>query len=90
MLPRPSPAAAPTQDRRRPPHWPQHRQDPPCQPRRNRRDRPCGRARPAESPADPDPYEWAVAERRYLSEESMANIGQPIVTVEDTPFAITA
>jgi putative transposase len=26
--------------------------------------------------------EWAVAERRYLSEESMAKIGQPVTTVE--------
>ena len=34
--------------------------------------------------------EWAVAERRYLSEESMAKIGQPPVTVEDAPLAITA
>ena len=34
--------------------------------------------------------EWAVAERRYLSEESMAKIGEPVVTVDDTPLAITA
>jgi transposase-like protein len=34
--------------------------------------------------------EWAVAERRYLSEESMATIGQPITTVEEAPLAITA
>jgi putative transposase len=34
--------------------------------------------------------EWAVAERRYLSEESMAKIGQPAVTVEEAPLAITA
>jgi transposase-like protein len=34
--------------------------------------------------------EWAVAERRYLSEESMAKIGQPNPTVEDAPLAITA
>src|ERR1700730_17536963 len=34
--------------------------------------------------------EWAVAERRYLSEESMAKIGQPITTVEEAPLAITA
>jgi putative transposase len=34
--------------------------------------------------------EWAVAERRYLSEESMATIGQPVVTVEEAPLAITA
>ncbi len=34
--------------------------------------------------------EWAVAERRYLSEESMANIGEPAATIEETPFAITA
>jgi len=34
--------------------------------------------------------EWAVAERRYLSEESMTTIGQPITTVEETPLAITA
>jgi transposase-like protein len=34
--------------------------------------------------------EWAVAERRYLSEESMAKIGEPVVTVDQTPLAITA
>ena len=34
--------------------------------------------------------EWAVSERRYLSEESMAKIGEPVVTVEDVPLAITA
>jgi transposase-like protein len=34
--------------------------------------------------------EWAVAERRYLSEESMAKIGQPITTVEEVPLPITA
>ena len=34
--------------------------------------------------------EWAVAERRYLSEESMAKIGQPATTVEEAPLAITA
>jgi transposase-like protein len=34
--------------------------------------------------------EWAVAERRYLSEESMAKIGEPVVTVEEAPLAITA
>ncbi len=34
--------------------------------------------------------EWAVAERRYLSEESMAKIGQPTPTVTDAPIAITA
>jgi putative transposase len=34
--------------------------------------------------------EWAVAERRYLSEESMAKIGEPVVTVDDEPLAITA
>ena len=33
--------------------------------------------------------EWAVAERRYLSEESMANLDQP-TTTEEAPFAITA
>jgi putative transposase len=35
-------------------------------------------------------HEWAVAERRYLSEESMATIGQPVTTVEEAPLAITA
>ena len=34
--------------------------------------------------------EWAVAERRYLSEESMAKIGEPITTVEEAPLPITA
>ena len=34
--------------------------------------------------------EWAVAERRYLSEESMAKIGQEVPTVEEVPLAITA
>ena len=34
--------------------------------------------------------EWAVAERRYLSEESMAKIGEPVITVEEAPLAITA
>ena len=34
--------------------------------------------------------EWAVAERRYLSEESTAKIGEPVVTVDDEPLAITA
>jgi transposase-like protein len=34
--------------------------------------------------------EWAVAERRYLSEESMATIGQPALTAEEAPLAITA
>jgi putative transposase len=34
--------------------------------------------------------EWAVAERRYLSEESMTKIGQHHVTVEEAPLAITA
>jgi transposase-like protein len=34
--------------------------------------------------------EWAVAERRYLSEESMAKIGQPAATVEEAPLTITA
>ena len=34
--------------------------------------------------------EWAVAERRYLSEESMAKIGQPVATVEEATLAITA
>jgi putative transposase len=34
--------------------------------------------------------EWAVAERRYLSEESMAKIGQPTVPdIDETPLAIT-
>jgi transposase-like protein len=34
--------------------------------------------------------EWAVTERRYLSEESMTKIGEPTVTVEEAPLAITA
>ena len=34
--------------------------------------------------------EWAVAERRYLSEESMAKLQEPASTVEETPLAITA
>jgi putative transposase len=34
--------------------------------------------------------EWAVAERRYLSEESMAKIGQEVPAVEEVPLAITA
>ena len=34
--------------------------------------------------------EWAVSERRYLSEESMAKIGEPVTTVEEAPLAITA
>ncbi len=34
--------------------------------------------------------EWAVSERRYLSEESMAKIGQRVTTVEEAPIAITA
>ncbi len=34
--------------------------------------------------------EGAVSERRYLSEESMANIGQPVTTVEEATLAITA
>jgi putative transposase len=35
--------------------------------------------------------EWAVAERRYLSEESMAKLHEPAVpTVEEAPLAITA
>ena len=34
--------------------------------------------------------EWAVAERRYLSEESMTNIGQAVTTVEEAPLGITA
>jgi transposase-like protein len=34
--------------------------------------------------------EWAVAERRYLSEESMAKIGEPVNTVDELPVAITA
>ncbi len=34
--------------------------------------------------------EWAVAERRYLSEESMAKIGQEVPAGEEVPLAITA
>lgn len=37
--------------------------------------------------------EWAVAERRYLSEDPMANLyAEPVVgpTVEEVPLAITA
>jgi transposase-like protein len=34
--------------------------------------------------------EWAVAERRYLTEESMAQIGQETPAVEEVPLAITA
>ena len=34
--------------------------------------------------------EWAVSKRCYLSEESMAKIGQHNATDEDTPIAITA
>ena len=34
--------------------------------------------------------EWAVAERRDLSEESMAKIGQSPTTINDTAIAITA
>jgi putative transposase len=34
--------------------------------------------------------EWAVSERRYLSEESMTKIGEPITTVDDVTLAITA
>ena len=34
--------------------------------------------------------EWAVSERRYLSEESMAKISQPVTTVEGAALAITA
>jgi transposase-like protein len=35
--------------------------------------------------------EWAVAERRYLSEESMAKIGQPTApNIDEAPLAITA
>ncbi len=36
--------------------------------------------------------EWAVAERRYLSEESMANINRPTPAThleDDPPIAIT-
>ncbi len=34
--------------------------------------------------------EWAVSERRYLSQESMAKLGEPITTVDDVPLAITS
>jgi putative transposase len=34
--------------------------------------------------------EWAVAERRYLSEESMANLDPPATNAEEPPLAITA
>jgi transposase-like protein len=34
--------------------------------------------------------EWAVAERRYLSEESMAKLEQPAPAAEEAPLAITA
>jgi putative transposase len=34
--------------------------------------------------------EWAVAERRYLSEESMAKLHDPPTTTEEAPLAITA
>ena len=34
--------------------------------------------------------EWAVSERRYLSEESMAEIDNPVITIEEMPIAITA
>jgi putative transposase len=34
--------------------------------------------------------EWAVAERRYLSEESMANLDQPATSPEEASLAITA
>lgn len=34
--------------------------------------------------------EWAVSERRYLSEESMATIGQPVTNVDEAPLAITS
>jgi transposase-like protein len=34
--------------------------------------------------------EWAVSERRYLSEESMAKIGHATITAEEAPLAITA
>jgi putative transposase len=34
--------------------------------------------------------EWAVAERRYLSEESMAKLHQPATDQQETPLAITA
>jgi len=34
--------------------------------------------------------EWAISERRYLSEESMTKIGEPTTTIEDVALAITA
>ncbi len=34
--------------------------------------------------------EWAVAERRYLSEESMNKLHDPPTTIEEMPLAITA
>ena len=34
--------------------------------------------------------EWAVSERRYLSEESMAEIDNPATAIEEMPIAITA
>jgi transposase-like protein len=34
--------------------------------------------------------EWAVAERRYLSAESMTNLHEPAATIEEAPLAITA
>jgi putative transposase len=34
--------------------------------------------------------EWAVSERRYLSEESMAEIDNPVTAIEEMPIAITA
>jgi putative transposase len=34
--------------------------------------------------------EWAVSERRYLSEESMTTTDQPIAVLEEIPIAITA
>ncbi len=34
--------------------------------------------------------EWAVSERRYRSEESMANIGEPITIGDERPPALTA
>jgi len=34
--------------------------------------------------------EWAISERRYLSEESMTKIGEPSTTIEDVALAITA
>jgi len=34
--------------------------------------------------------EWAVAERRYLSEESMAQLHPTTDTTQETPLAVTA